>query len=1048
MHRIVVRLLLVLALSAAAARASLPARAIAATIDFSREVRPILADKCLRCHGPDDAARKADLRLDTEAGVRKAFAGGDLANSEAWQRIHSDDPDLHMPPADSGKALKPTEIDALRRWMDAGAAWSEHWAFARVRRPKLPAVQRKDWPRNDLDRFVLARLESEGLAPSPEAPRETLIRRLSFDLTGLPPTLAEIDDFARDGDPDAYEHVVDRLLHSPHYGERMALTWLDGARYADTNGYQNDFDRSMWPWRDWVIAAFNSRMPYDQFVVEQLAGDLLPHPSQSQRVATGFNRNHRTVTEAGSIDEEWRVENVIDRVETTGTVFLGLTVGCARCHDHKYDPITQREFYQLYSYFNNVNEVGVFTERSGNTAPIERLLSVEEKQKLDSLDQKLAAERKEYERLRGDLPRVVEAWRAARASATGAESPAPPVLAVPLSENVNATNAAGETVAGKEAAAGLPEFVDGPLGKTASFEGKQAIDFGQAVRIERDRAFSCVVWVRPAEGGAIVSKMDDSQASRGFDVLVKPDGKLEVHVIHAWPKDAIKLVSKDPLPRDVWSHVAVTYDGSSHAAGVTIYVNGEKTPSEPAADALSGSIETDQPLRIGMRSNSLHFKGRLRDLRFYDRGLAQGEVMAALHSLLATPSVSEALSDSAKRAELERLYENLPGTDLHKRKRAVQSLEREKKQLVDAAPTVMVMKDLPKPREAFVLTRGRYDMPDRKQPVQPNVPAFLPHLPEGSPPNRLTLARWIVSPENPLTARVIVNRLWAQFFGTGLVATTENFGVQADPPSNPALLDWLADELVRRNWDLQAIQKLIVTSATYRQSSATSPELIARDAGNRLLARGPRNRLSAEMLRDNALAVSGLLSPKIGGPSVKPYQPEGVWVALGGAAQRKYKQDHGENLYRRGMYTYRRRTIPHPAMSTFDAPSWEICQVKRLTTNTPLQALALLNDTTYVEAARKLAERMLIEGGDTPNDRISFAFRLATARRPTDAELAALVAGLNRYKKAFGDDPAAAKELVKHGESPVSGKLDATELAAYTTVATLILNLDETITKE
>jgi len=1020
----------------------------AAPVDFSREVRPILADKCLRCHGPDDAARKAELRLDTEAGVRQAFAGGDLATSEAWQRIQSSDSDLHMPPADSGKVLKPAELDVLQRWMESGAAWSGHWAFARVRRPELPAVDRQDWPRNDLDRFVLARLEKEKLAPSPEATRETLIRRLSLDLTGLPPTLAEVDEFVRDHDTDAYQHVVDRLLRSPHYGERMAVEWLDAARYADTNGYQNDFDRSMWPWRDWVIAAFNDRMPFDQFVVEQLAGDLLPNPSQSQRVATGFNRNHRTVTEAGSIDEEWRVENVIDRVETTGTVFLGLTVGCARCHDHKYDPIAQREFYQLYSYFNSVNEVGVFTEKVGNSLPIERLLSAADKLRLETLDRKLADSRKEFERLRGDLPKVIEAWQAAAPSASSLASPATPVLVVPLAENANATNAVGEVIVAKEAATSLPAFVEGTLGKAASFEGKQAIEFGQAVRIERDRAFSCVVWVRPAEGGAIVSKMDDSQATRGLDVLVKPDGKLEVHLIHAWPKAAIKVVSKALLPRDVWSHLAVTFDGSSRAAGVSVYINGEPVSAETAADTLTGSIETDQPLRIGMRSNSQHFRGRLRDLRFYACALAQGEVTAALRSALATLTVSEALSDATKRSELERLYENLPGTELHQSKGAVQSLELEKKQLVDAAPTVMVMEDLLKPREAFVLSRGRYDMPDRKQPVQPNVPAFLPHLPDGAPANRLTLARWIVSPENPLTARVVVNRLWAQFFGTGLVATTENFGVQAEPPSNPALLDWLADELVRQNWNLQAIQKLIVTSATYRQSSAASAELTARDVGNRLLARGPRVRLPAEIVRDNALAVSGLLARKVGGPSVKPYQPEGVWVDLGGAAQRVYQQDHGENLYRRSMYTYRRRTIPHPAMTTFDAPSWEICQVKRLNTNTPLQALALLNDTTYVEAARKLAERVLTEGGASPTERVALAFRLATARRPTDAEVTALMAGYSRYRKNFSDDPAAAKELLKHGESPVPGNLDATELAAYMAVSSVILNLDETITKE
>jgi hypothetical protein len=752
-------------------------------VDFRRDILPILSENCFLCHGPDSKTRKADLRLDLKESALRTkdpvIVPGNCTESELFARITSTDPDELMPPRKSGKALTAQQVELLTRWIDQGAKWSRHWAFGPPVRSATPAVKDRLWARNSIDEFVLARLEAGKLAPQSQADRSTLIRRVSLDLTGLPPTPDDVDAFLADRSASAYETVVDRLLASPAYGERMAMDWLDGARYADTNGYQNDFARTMWPWRDWVIAAFNANQPLDQFTIEQLAGDLLPGATLAQKIATGFNRNNRTVTEAGSIDEEWRIENAIDRVETTATVFLGLTMGCGRCHDHKYDPISQTEFYQFVGFFNSVDEQGVYTEQRGNVPPLVN-------------------------------------------------------LATP-----------------------------------------------------KDRA-------RVAE----------------FDFLIA------------------------------------------------------------AATAL--------------------------------------------------------------------------GT-----KQRVENLKKAKAQFQDRIPSVMVMKDLAQPRPTFVLKRGQYDQPDSYRKVEPGTPSCLPGLPAAAPRNRLGFARWLVSPENPLMARVVVNRIWQHHFGTGLVKTTENFGIQGEPPSHPELLDWLATELLRTGWDLKAMHRLVVTSATFRQSSRVPHSLLMLDPENRLLARGPRFRLSAEVVRDNALAIAGLLTRKIGGPSVKPYQPAGLWEELaGGAGEGPYIQDKGPALYRRSLYVYRKRTVPHPALATFDAPSRETCQVKRARTNTPLQALELLNDVTYVEAARRLAELMLAAPACSDEQRISTAIRRAAARAPRPSELAILRRGLDHYRESFRADAAAARRLIQSGESPLHSQVDAAELAAFTSLAGVILNLDETITLE
>jgi hypothetical protein len=752
-------------------------------VHFSRDILPILAENCFACHGPDAKARKADLRLDVkESALRSSeplIVPGNASESELIARISSNDPDEKMPPPKSGKKLAARQIELLKKWVDQGAHWTKHWAFDPPRRPAAPMIRDAAWPDNPIDRFVLARLENERVAPSAPAERTTLYRRLSLDLIGLPPEPEEVDAFLADNTPNAYFALVDRLLASPHYGERMAMDWLDGARYADTNGFQNDFARTMWPWRDWVIAAFNRNQPFDRFAIEQLAGDLLPGATLEQRIATGFNRNNRTVTEAGSIDEEYRVENAVDRVETTSMVFLGLTLGCARCHDHKFDPVSQAEFYQFFGFFNSVNEKGVYTEQRGNVPPLITLAT--------------AADREHQ----GDLEIAIAAAK----------------------------------------------------------------------------------------------------------------------------------------------------------------VSGEKKWLAKLA----------------------------KDKAEYEKGIT----------------------------------------------------------------SVMVMEDTPRSRDTFVLKRGRYDLPDSSKKLEPGVPSCLSPWPGGVPRNRLGLARWLASPSNPLVARVTVNRIWQHHFGTGLVKTAENFGVQGEPPSHPELLDWLATELVRTGWDVKALHRLIVTSATYRQASRARPALMARDPENLLIGRGPRFRLQAEVVRDNALAIGGLLVSRIGGPSIKPYQPAGLWEELaGGAGEAPYVQDKGSKLYGRSLYVYRKRTVPNPGLATFDAPSREICQVKRARTNTPLQALELLNDVTYIEAARQLAQLALQQAGSSPEERITFAFRRALARMPTPQEVDVLRRGLDRYRKNFETDKERALQLIRHGDSPTDPRIDPAVLAAYTATASVILNLDETITLE
>lgn len=1029
------------------------------SLDYNRDVLPILSDNCFTCHGPDSAARQAGLRLDQpsiatselESGMR-AIVPGNTDKSELVARIDNSDDSLVMPPIDSGKALTDGQKSILRRWIAEGAHYAPHWAFVRPIRPAVPTPDSPERVANPIDAFVIAKLEQHGKQPAPAASKERLIRRATFDLTGLPPTLKEIDAFLADTSPEAYERVVDRLLESPRYGERMAVDWLDGARFADSNGYQNDFTRDMSPWRDWVIRAFNSHMPYDQFVVEQLAGDLLPNASHEQRIATGFNRNHRTVTEAGSIEEEWLVENVVDRTDTFGTVMLGLTVGCARCHDHKFDPISQREFYKLYAFFNNCDEKGFHEEVRGNVPPLMRVASSEHKRQLEEMSAEVAELQSQYASQREELAEIRDEWLLSL-SAEIQSNPPRPTIVVPLQGDTRAP--AGESNATVDADAGPlpPLWTNDLFGQAASFaDGRQLVYQKVNLPIIRE-GFSFTILAKPTGSGALLSKMDMSASYRGFDALLLDDNSLAIHLVHNWPGDAIKIVTKRKLPLQAWTHVAVTVDGSQKANGVAVYFNGQRQDVTVEVDQLIGDVATGEPLRIGSRPTEQPFHGRLRNVKFFDVRLSADEVAAEVRRSLRVNLPTDPAKTLAQPllAEFDDLMVELSGNpvaaETAKLKSRFDAAKKEREEFEASIPTSMIMAERSTRRETYLLMRGNYATPDKSEALEPGVPEILGDLPADAPRNRLGLAQWVVSPANPLTARVMVNRLWQQCFGNGLLKTPENFGVQSNPPVHQELLDWLAVELIESGWNLQHIQRLIVTSNTYRQQSEASAADFAQDPSNAWLSRGPRGRLSAEGIRDNALATSGLLSEKLGGPSVMPYQPQGLWEDLQGGAPETYVVASGPDLYRRSLYTFRKRTVPHPSMATFDAPSWEICQVKRAATDTPLQALALLNDVTYVEAARALAERMLKADSTSEENRLRHAFRLATSRSPSAEEIARLQECLHKYRLSFASAPERALEFISHGNSKRDEALDVVDLAAHTAVASVLLNLDETISK-
>jgi hypothetical protein len=1009
-------------------------------LSFNRDIRPILSDNCFHCHGPDEKKREAGLRLDSFAEATKESASGvkaivpsDVAASELVKRILSQDDDTKMPPANSGKQLTAKQIELLKQWIAEGAEYTGHWAFLPVARPEPPKVQNEAWARTPIDRFILARLEAEGLKPSSEAAKEALIRRVTLDLTGLPPTASEVEAFVGDNSPEAYERVVDRLLQSKHYGERMALRWLDFARYADSNGYQIDSSRYQWPWRDWVINAFNDNMPFDQFTIEQLAGDMLPEASLSQRVATGFNRNHRLNGEGGIIAEEWRVETVIDRVETTGMTWMALTLNCCRCHDHKYDPVSQREFYQFFSFFNNIEESGTLQGETRNTDPVVAVPTVDQQQEVARLAGEIDQQKSHIAEVANRLPEFIAAWEPEFKKSLSAESVAWKTLAP-----TDVTSQGGATLTrqsdGTYLASGTNPGNDIYTIK-APLEGAQFS--GLLLECLSDPSLPNQSLGRYANGNFVLSTVEaEITSSESAEPIVVRFTKAEATYSQAGWEIGLVL---DGNPNNGWA-----VDGPSRRDPTTAMFLADSPVAIPANATLT--------VRLKHEAIGQHNIGRFR-LSATSLPPAAVKIDGAKFpdSLKQILAIEANQRSAEQKKELETFFRANVDSPLKQAENKLAELQKKREQAIAETPNVMVMREMAQPREAFVLVRGEYDKPGAK--VTAGLPAAFPTLPADAPANRMGLAKWLVDPSHPLTSRVWVNRAWEHFFGTGIVKTSENFGSQAEFPSHPELLDWLAAEFMHPEhgapWDMKGIQKKIVMSATYRQSSHVTPELAERDPDNRLLARGPRFRLSAEVLRDQALAVSGLLVPKIGGPSVRPYMPDGVWDETSRYGDlRGYQHDKGEGLYRRTMYTIWKRTAAPPTMLLFDAPSREVCVVKRSRTNTPLQALSLLNEITYVEAARKLGERMMTEGGATPEERLTKGFQWATARRPRPDELQVLTEGFAADLARLQTDNEAVQKLLSFGDSKPETALAPAELAAYTLTANVLLNLDEVVTRE
>jgi hypothetical protein len=1008
-------------------------------IDFQRQVRPILSNHCFKCHGPDAETREAGLRLDERASATAKTESGAVAitpgapdQSDLVKRIFSNDADHKMPPDSANRPLSIQQKDVLKTWIAQGAAFDGHWAFTPPKRSAAPDVKDLSRVRNAIDRFVEARLEAERMAPNAEASKTSLLRRVTLDLTGLPPTPEEIAAFEADNNPGAYERVVDRLLASPRFGERMALDWLDAARFADTNGYHIDNGRDMTRWREWVIEAFNQNKPIDRFIVEQLAGDLLPSPSLDQKIASGFNRNHMINFEGGAIPEEYHNAYIVDRVNTTSTVFLGITLGCAQCHDHKYDPFTQKDFYQLYAFFYNVPEKGL-DGNTGNAAPFIRAPREDQAESLLVLGAQLAALKARWTEPNAELDAAQTTWEAEALTQ-------PPTVHWQGAEIISAKSRGGAT-------------------SRTQPDGK--ISFGGA---------------NPDQDVYSVTLKTDLKRLTGVQIEMFPDNRLNgkgpgrsVNGNVAFTNMTVAVsaleTGEEPQPRKIlggktaWHQenfpIEKVFDGDPQAGWALLPKTGEEHSLRFAIEPTT--LEGDAALvEMNLHFESIfagHHPARIRvTLTGDDQPLSDPTMPVEIDSLVRKAAAERSEAEKQKLTTYFR-QNHLPQSAAWTAE--VAAKEKEVTDFEAAIPTVMVMEEMNKPRDTFMLIRGAYDKKSEK--VSANVPASLSPLPTDAPKNRLGLAEWLVARQQPLTSRVITNRVWQMFFGIGIVKTSEDFGSQGDLPSHPELLDYLATELTHPEggvepWDMKHLVRLIVTSAAYRRSSNVTKEQLARDPENRLLARGSRFRLTAEMIRDQALSAAGLLDDRIGGASVSPYQPPGIWEELASRADGKnwtaqeYTQSHGRDLYRRTMYTFWKRTAPPPSLMTFDAPDREICTVRRARTNTPLQALVLWNDPTYVEASRNLAQRVL-KAEKTDIARLNMTFTLLVGRAPRENEQKVLLDSLAKQRAHFAAKPEKAKEVIQVGESPVIAGISEPELAAWTMVCSLIMNLDESLTR-
>lgn len=1028
--------------------------AVPAKIDFQRDIRPILSDNCFRCHGPDPETRMVNLRLDLrDAATSKrengtAVVPGSPEQSLLWQRVSQEKPARRMPPPTANKILTADQKETLKRWIEQGATWKEHWVYTAPKRPALPAVKDEHWVRRPIDRFILAKLEAEGLTPAPEADRRTLARRVALDLSGLPPKPAEVDAFLKDKTPNAYERMVDRYLAMPAYGEHRARYWLDAARYADTHGIHIDNYREMWSYRDWVINAFNRNLTFDQFTIDQIAGDMLPNRTLDQQIASGFHRCNATTNEGGAIVAEVEANYAKDRVDTTAAVFLGLTLGCATCHDHKFDPLAQRDFYAMGAFFRNTSQIAM----DGNihdSPPVIAVPSEKDLPRWREIEARRTTLRQSLHELETAKNTQFETWL---------NGDSRDIAPQPL-------DAGSELFALNPALPGLkPESL--PVGVTIGdslLPNVSAVHFGEKAELElpnvkeldADKPFSISVWYLSPKSehySILASQLDPKDHDRGWRLSV--DGFVPSFRLNGDDGKSLRVQpgTMDQSKPGEWTHITITYDGSREQAGLKMYWNGRRIATEGDRDRkpLVGSITTTAPLRLGKDGDSYFAGGAIGELRILSREI--NEVEARLLAewprvVSARQTPPDKLGAGEARALL--LYHLLHSDSQYQALSAqLQTVNGERDVIARRSPVTFVMEERTDQTPfSYVLNRGMYDQPRDK--VEPAVPGILPQLKPDMPRNRLGLAQWLVSAENPVTARVTVNRFWQEIFGTGIVRTAEDFGSQGELPSNQALLDWMSVEFRESGWDMKKFFRMLVTSATYRQSAVATPEKLKADPDNRLLSRGPRFRMDAEMVRDYALAASGLLNPQIGGPSVKTYQPSGLWeaVAMDESNTRYYKADTGDKLYRRSLYWFWKRSAPPASLDIFNAPTREICTVRRERTNTPLQALVTMNDTQFVEAARHLAERALTGGGSTAEQRFEFVGKELLARPFDPREVKLLSGAWHDFLNYYDANPQDAKKLLAVGESKADDKLNPAEFAAMTMIVNQVMNLDEVLVK-
>ena len=1033
-------------------------------LDYNLHVKPILSDKCFACHGPDKAKQKADLRLDIQEVAfaslpenpgKVAIDPGNLEGSELFHRILSSDPEYMMPDPESHHILSSKEKAILIKWIEEGAIYKPHWAFVKPEPPDVPKARNEDWIVNPIDNFILSKLEQEKLQPSKQAQKELLLRRVSLDLTGLPPTLQEIEEFGKDSSPNAYEKQVDRLLNSPHYGEKMAVDWLDLARFADSHGYTVDRLRDMSPYRDWVIKSFNDNFPYDKFIQWQLAGDLMPDPTTEMIIATAFNRNHPQNMEGGIIEEEFQSEYVVDRTNTFGDAFLGLSIGCAKCHDHKFDPVSQENYYELFSFFNNVKEAGQISWDDALPTPTLQLPTEAQEKTIRFINTTIAEQEKKLAQLKNDAIPAFEKWLNTNTYNRLANEKIPHsgLIAHYSFDDGTLKNIVNPEQAGimkQQSGKENPFFEKKGAGKALTLNGDVWLDLNEVGVFRKSETFTIGIWVnipKDLKEGVIFHKSIAERLYnfRGYHLYLK-DNKLELSMAHTAPSNAITKITNKAVPRDQWIHLTVTYDGSSQARGLKLFVDGNETPMETVMDQLTKDIlfgsKVQPGLQIGAWDRGSGFTGGAADdIVVYNRVLTPYELKILAHkatwSDLAIKSRDQLSQDAVN--DLKEYYLAVldPGmkdvtNDLRQARTALSDSS-------EAIEEIMVMQEMPKPKKTFIQERGNYDALGEE--VFANTPPSILKFPEGLPRNRYGLAQWLTHEDNPLTARVAVNRFWQNFFGIGIVKTTEDFGNQGEFPSHPELLDWLAVEFMKSGWNVKALNKLIAMSATYRQQSITTSEAREKDPENRLLARGPAFRMSAEMIRDNALAASGLMNRKVGGKSIKPYQPEGLW-AINNAT---YVPDSGAAIYRRSLYVLVKRAVPNPTLATFDATSRSYCVVRRQKTNTPLQALVTLNDPTFIEAACVLGEQMA-----RTNDiqkAITDTFKKLAGRTPSQKEIDLLAELQKSQMKNFMEHPEKAKGWLHTGQYVVDNKQDTLLIAANAVVASTIMNADATLIK-